>query len=140
MISPPRSDFVAPPQGGAASGPAEPAPRRPLGEGTLAQKRGLLLGVRGWTAVIAALAVLTVLIPLLNRVVPADSAFHLSDYAVGLTGKILCYAICALAMDLIWVTAWPQPALPQEPCLARRAFPVLRCEGTEDLHRAGPEA
>ena len=68
----------------------------------LQQKRGLLLGVRGWTAVISALAVLTVLIPLLNMVVPAESVFHLSDYAVGLTGKILCYAICALAMDLIW--------------------------------------
>ena len=33
---------------------------------------------------------------------PPDSAFHLSDYAVGLVGKIMCYAICALAMDLIW--------------------------------------
>lgn len=28
--------------------------------------------------------------------------FHLSDYAVALLGKIMCYAICALAMDLIW--------------------------------------
>jgi uncharacterized protein (DUF58 family) len=30
-VTPPRSAFGAPPQGGAASGPAEPAPRRPLG-------------------------------------------------------------------------------------------------------------
>jgi NAD(P)-dependent dehydrogenase (short-subunit alcohol dehydrogenase family) len=30
--APPRSAFGAPPQGGDASGPAEPAPRRPLGE------------------------------------------------------------------------------------------------------------
>ena len=28
--------------------------------------------------------------------------FHLSDYAVALVGKIMCYAIVALAMDLIW--------------------------------------
>jgi urea transport system permease protein len=28
--------------------------------------------------------------------------FHVSDYAVALVGKIMCYAICALAMDLIW--------------------------------------
>jgi urea transport system permease protein len=28
--------------------------------------------------------------------------FHLSDYSVALVGKIMCYAICALAMDLIW--------------------------------------
>jgi urea transport system permease protein len=37
-----------------------------------------------------------VLLPVLNR------AGYFSDYAVQLTGKILCYAICALAMDLIW--------------------------------------
>jgi urea transport system permease protein len=88
--------------GGAASSPAEPVPRRPLDATVLVQKRGLLLGVRGWAAVIAALVVLTVVIPLLNRVVPEGHMFHVSDYAVGLVGKILCYAICALAMDLIW--------------------------------------
>ena len=33
---------------------------------------------------------------------PADSALHVSDYAVTLGGKIMCYAIVALAMDLIW--------------------------------------
>ena len=43
-----------------------------------------------------------VLVPVLNLVVPAGSVFHLSDYAVQLVGKIMCYAICALAMDLIW--------------------------------------
>ena len=31
-MNPPRSAFGAPPQGGAAGGPAEPAPRRPLGK------------------------------------------------------------------------------------------------------------
>jgi urea transport system permease protein len=40
--------------------------------------------------------------PVLNLLVPASSMFHLSDYAVALVGKIMCYAICALAMDLIW--------------------------------------
>jgi urea transport system permease protein len=33
---------------------------------------------------------------------PVDSFFHMSDYAVALVGKIMCYAICALAIDLIW--------------------------------------
>jgi urea transport system permease protein len=61
-----------------------------------------LLSIKGWGGVLAALIVITVLAPLLNLVVPADSAFHLSDYAVALLGKIMCYAICALAMDLIW--------------------------------------
>ena len=32
MLAPPRSAFGAPPQGGTASGPAEPVPRRPLGQ------------------------------------------------------------------------------------------------------------
>jgi len=61
-----------------------------------------LLSPKGWTAVLAALLVVVIGLPVLNLVVPADSVFHISDYFVSLTGKILCYAICALAMDLIW--------------------------------------
>jgi urea transport system permease protein len=56
---------------------------------------------RRWPLVIA-LMLVTIVVPLLNLAVPADSIFHVSDYAVSLTGKILCYAICALAIDLIW--------------------------------------
>ena len=40
--------------------------------------------------------------PVLNLWVPEGSVFHMSTYAVALLGKIMCYAICALAMDLIW--------------------------------------
>ena len=68
----------------------------------LTPRRGLLLGPKGWAAVMAAAITVTVLAPLLNLVVPEGHAFHLSDYAVALIGKIMCYAICALAMDLIW--------------------------------------
>ena len=60
------------------------------------------LGTRGWTAVLLVLLLLTVAVPLLHLAVPAGSALHLSEFYVGLLGKILCYAICALAMDLIW--------------------------------------
>jgi urea transport system permease protein len=60
------------------------------------------LGLKGWTAVLAAVIVIAVIVPVLNLVVPAGSALHLGDFYVGLAGKILCYAICALAMDLIW--------------------------------------
>ncbi len=63
---------------------------------------GSALGAKGWTAVMAAVITVVVLAPVLNLVVPVDSAFHLSDYALSLVGKIMCYAICALAMDLIW--------------------------------------
>jgi len=65
-------------------------------------RRGLLLGTAGWTAVAAATALVAVLVPVLNLLVPEGSPLHLSDYAVALVGKIMCYAICALAMDLIW--------------------------------------
>jgi len=41
-------------------------------------------------------------VPILNLWVPAASVWHVSDYAVALVGKIMCFAVCALAMDLIW--------------------------------------
>ena len=65
-------------------------------------RRGMLLGTKGWSGVLAALIAVTVLAPLLNLVVPDGSFFHLSDFGVQLIAKIMCYAICALAMDLIW--------------------------------------
>jgi urea transport system permease protein len=64
--------------------------------------RARLLGPKGWAAVAAALITVLVLVPVLNGVVPLGHALHLSDYAVALIGKTMCYAICALAMDLIW--------------------------------------
>ncbi len=65
-------------------------------------ERAPLLTRTGWSAFLAALLVVCALAPVLNLLVPAGSAFHLSDYAVALIGKIMCFAICALAMDLIW--------------------------------------
>ncbi|WP_296510551.1 urea ABC transporter permease subunit UrtC [Rhodoferax sp.] len=61
-----------------------------------------LLTRTGWAAWLAALIVLCALVPALNLMVPEGSALHLSDFAVALTAKIMCYAICALAMGLIW--------------------------------------
>ena len=61
-----------------------------------------LLGARGWTAVLACLVLLAGVVPALNLAVPAGHPLHLPDFYVSLLGKILCYAICALAMDLIW--------------------------------------
>ena len=63
---------------------------------------GPLLTRGAFSSVMVALLVVCALAPVLNLLVPADSVFHLSDYMVGLLGKIMCYAICALAMDLIW--------------------------------------
>jgi urea transport system permease protein len=61
-----------------------------------------MLGLRGWTGVLLAIVVFAAVVPALNLLVPAGSALHLGDFYVSLLGKILCYAICALAMDLIW--------------------------------------
>ena len=61
-----------------------------------------LLSRAGWSAFIVTLIVVCAVAPVLNIVVPQGSVFHMSDYAVALVGKIMCYAICALAMDLIW--------------------------------------
>ncbi|TDP11235.1 amino acid/amide ABC transporter membrane protein 2 (HAAT family) [Roseateles asaccharophilus] len=61
-----------------------------------------LLSARGWTLVLLAVLGVALLVPALNLLLPAGHALHLSDYLVGLLGKIMCYAICALAMDLIW--------------------------------------
>src|SRR5206468_4987621 len=55
-----------------------------------------------WIAIGVAAMVLFVVFPICNLVVPATSALHISDYTVTLLGKIMCYAIVALAMDLIW--------------------------------------
>jgi urea transport system permease protein len=45
--------------------------------------------------------VLLLALPLLSLLSP-DSAFHVSAYTLTLVGKILCYAIVALALDLVW--------------------------------------
>ena len=52
---------------------------------------------------LAAFALLTlVVLPALHLLAPAGSRLHVSDYAIALAGKIMCYAIVAVALDLIW--------------------------------------
>jgi len=43
-----------------------------------------------------------VVVPALNLAVSAASPFHLSDHLVPLIGKYLCFALLALAVDLVW--------------------------------------
>ncbi|MCV9961514.1 urea ABC transporter permease subunit UrtC [Pararhizobium sp. BT-229] len=42
------------------------------------------------------------LIPLANLLIPEGSPFHVPGYLVPLLGKYLCYALLALALDLVW--------------------------------------
>ncbi|RWO86053.1 urea ABC transporter permease subunit UrtC [Mesorhizobium sp.] len=48
------------------------------------------------------LLAVAVLVPLLNLAVSPTSAFYVPSYIVALTGKYLCYALLALALDLVW--------------------------------------
>ncbi len=61
-----------------------------------------LFGSKAWTALIAFGLVVTVVVPILFVLVPAGSPFHLSAYFVTLVGKIMCFCIVAVAMNLIW--------------------------------------
>ena len=65
------------------------------------QRTPLLTGT-GWLVFLAAALVATVLIPVLATVPAPGSMFRVPAYLVPLFGKYLCYAILALALDLIW--------------------------------------
>jgi len=60
------------------------------------------LDARTRAGVSAFLALALIAVPLLHLLLPAGSPFHVSTYAITLVGKIMCYAIVAIAMDLIW--------------------------------------
>ncbi|MBT6177751.1 MAG: urea ABC transporter permease subunit UrtC [Deltaproteobacteria bacterium] len=53
-------------------------------------------------AFLAFCALTLVAVPLLNGLVPAGSVLHVPDYLLTLFGKFLCFAMVALAMDLVW--------------------------------------
>ncbi|KAB2924509.1 MAG: urea ABC transporter permease subunit UrtC [Dechloromonas sp.] len=57
---------------------------------------------KAWIALGIFLALALIVVPVLNLAVPPESAFHVSAYAITLIGKIMCYALVAVAMDLIW--------------------------------------
>ncbi|BCZ78637.1 branched-chain amino acid ABC transporter permease [Paraburkholderia terrae] len=64
--------------------------------------RPALLSRRAWQFLIALIIVIGLGVPFTALVLPETSAFHLSAYAMTLTGKLMCYAISALALDLVW--------------------------------------
>jgi urea transport system permease protein len=57
---------------------------------------------RGWLLAFGLLFAAIILFPVLNIFVPEESFFHIPDYMFPLLGKYLCYAMVALAIDLIW--------------------------------------
>jgi urea transport system permease protein len=53
-------------------------------------------------AFVAILIAAAIAVPLLSLAVSPNSPFYLPPYLVQLLGKYLCYAILAVALDLVW--------------------------------------
>jgi urea transport system permease protein len=60
--------------------------------------------LRHWDAGLVATvcAIVALAVPLLNVLPSEHSPLHVSEFAVTLVGKLACYAIVAVAMDLAW--------------------------------------
>ena len=56
----------------------------------------------GWGAIAAFALVTLVVLPLMYLLPSPDSPLHVSAYTITLVGKIMCYCIVAMAMNLIW--------------------------------------
>ena len=61
-----------------------------------------LYGPKAWIVLACCAAVVFVAFPVLNLVVPEGNPLHVTAFGVTLGGKIMCYMIVAIAMDLVW--------------------------------------
>ncbi len=61
-----------------------------------------LLSDRAGLILLTVLAIIGIAVPVLNLLVPADHPLHLTAYTVTVLGKYLCYALLAIAIDLVW--------------------------------------
>src|ERR1700744_4299487 len=61
-----------------------------------------MLSPVSWRVLIFLVVAVLALVPTCSMLVPEGSPFHLSAYALTLVGKIMCYSIAALALDLVW--------------------------------------
>ncbi len=59
------------------------------------------MGRGGWIF-LASLLALAVLAPASNILLAPDNALHVPTYIISLLGKYLCFAILAVALDLVW--------------------------------------
>lgn len=62
----------------------------------------LMMNDRVGRYLIGGIVVATLVIAFLNLAMPEGSALHVPTYVVALLGKYLCYALLALALDLVW--------------------------------------
>ena len=61
-----------------------------------------LFGPRAWSVLAVLAVVFLIVVPVLHLVPAESSPFHVSAFWVALLGKFMCYAVLALAMDMIW--------------------------------------
>lgn len=61
-----------------------------------------LFPVSGWIAIAAFVMLVLFALPASYLFVPPESALHVSAYVITLLGKFMCYAVMAMALNLIW--------------------------------------
>jgi urea transport system permease protein len=68
------------------------------------EKYGLIIlnGDKGGNILLNILLLMMVLVPVMNLLIPESSLFHLSTFTVTILGKYLCFALLAIALDLVW--------------------------------------
>lgn len=54
-----------------------------------------------WAGIIV-LALITALLPVFHLLFPVGHALHVSSYVIGIVAKFMCYALAAMALDLVW--------------------------------------
>ena len=62
----------------------------------------LIMNDRAGRRLLGILLAISILVPLSNLLMPEGSIFHVSTFTMTLLGKYLCYALLAVAVDLIW--------------------------------------
>jgi urea transport system permease protein len=77
---------------------------------TLYELSGLIMGPinrflftdKGGSVLLGLLVLTAAVVAFCNLAVPNESALHISTYTVTVLGKYLCYALLALALDMVW--------------------------------------
>ncbi|MBC3935823.1 urea ABC transporter permease subunit UrtC [Undibacterium sp. CY7W] len=63
--------------------------------------RSQLFSRPAWAGILV-IAVLAASLPLLHLAFPAGHTLHVSSYAIAIIAKFMCYALAAMALDLVW--------------------------------------
>ena len=87
--------------GGGDAGHARPPPSNPLPQGEGEESRHMILNRASLMTLMLVLGG-AVLLAVLNLATDPSASLHVPTYVVALAGKYLCFAMLALAVDLVW--------------------------------------